>query len=34
MTLHESKSALLRLVSNRNGSKIISEGSDSFYDVS
>jgi len=32
MTLHESKAALLRLVSNRNGAKNVSEGSDSFYD--
>jgi hypothetical protein len=32
MTLHESKAAILRLVSNRNGTKNISEGSDSFYD--
>jgi hypothetical protein len=32
MTLHESKAAVLRLVSNRNGAKIISEGNDSFYD--
>jgi hypothetical protein len=31
MTLHESKAAVLRLVSNRNGAKIISEGSGSFY---
>jgi hypothetical protein len=32
MTLHESKAAVLRLVSNRNGAKIKSEGSNSFYD--
>jgi hypothetical protein len=32
MTLHESKAAIVRLVSNRNGAKIISEGSGSFYD--
>jgi len=34
MTLHESKAAILRVVSNRNGAKNISEGSDSFYDES
>jgi hypothetical protein len=32
MTLHESKAAMARLVSNRNGAKIRSEGNDSFYD--
>jgi hypothetical protein len=32
MTLNESKAAVLRLVSNRNEAKIISEGSGSFYD--
>jgi hypothetical protein len=32
MTLHESKAAVVRLVSNRNGAKIISDGSGSFYD--
>jgi hypothetical protein len=32
MTLHESKAAVLRLVSNRNGAKIKSEGTNSFYD--
>ena len=32
MTLNENKAAILRLVSNRNGAKIIFEGSDSFYD--
>src|SRR5512139_1754773 len=34
MTLHESKAIILRLVSNRNGEKNISEGSDSFHDES
>ena len=34
MTLHESKAIILRLVSNRNGVKNISEGSDCFYDES
>ena len=32
MTLHESKAALARLVSNRNGSKIHLDNSDGFYD--
>ena len=34
MTLHESKAIILRLVSNRNGVKNISEGSDCFHDES
>ena len=34
MTLHESKAIILRLVSNRNGMKNISEGSERFYDES
>ena len=32
MTLRESKAAVVRLVSNREGAKKISEGNDSFYD--
>jgi hypothetical protein len=34
MTLHESKAIILRLVSNRNGVKNISEDSDCFHDES
>jgi hypothetical protein len=34
MTLHESKVAIVRLVSKRNGARIISEGRDGFYDES
>jgi hypothetical protein len=34
MTLHKNKASILRLVSNRNGRKNISEGSDCFYDES
>jgi hypothetical protein len=34
MTLHESKTIILRLVSNRNGVKNTSEGSDCFHDES
>jgi hypothetical protein len=32
MTLHESKAAIVKLVASRNGAKIRSEGSGSFYD--